>query len=528
MKFFFTSLVTLSTCAVSQADTLTVCSSGCDFTSINAAIDVASNGDVIQLSAETYSEGEEITIDGKSITVRGVVSEDGAVVTTLDGSGVHRLLDIRNTPSASVRLEHLAIINGVGQSFSTSFESAGGGISADNATIDLVNCTFMSCSAEYGGALVISTSVLSASSCRFEENIVRPAEQGFSASCRGGAICSLESTVDLTACVFDSNEAIGTNSLRTGYGGGAYFEFTQARMFACVFIRNTSTSFGGGIATLSGAVGWDQCDIRLNTSPNGGGVFDALGGVGTYTDSSFIGNSANALFGSPGGGGAIQISGASSLFRECMFLENFASSTGGVGFFKNYLEYPTSLSIQDCVIRTNSSSEFAGGFFLARGTDTVFERIDVEGNSSEFGGGIYYGCGSCQDAVSSLVIRDSVFRNNTAYSDFGGGGIYADGSLPEMAILSTEVCENEGSQIGGGYRDKGGNCIAEICIDCDSSPCPEDLNGDDQVDGSDVGLFFVEWGCTAPSSCTADFNQDGLVDGTDLGLLFVRWGPCNP
>ena len=221
------------------------------------------------------------------------------------------------------------------------------------------------------------------------------------------------------------------------------------------------------------------------------------------------------------------MNGASSVFRECMFLENFASSVGGAGLFNGYAEYETSLRIQDCVIRTNGSSEFAGGIYLARGTDTILERVDIEENTSESGGGIYYGCGSCTDAVSSLVIRDSVIKNNIAFSDFDGGGIYADGSLPEMVILSTEVCGNEGSQIGGGYRDKGGNCIEEICTDCDASPCQEDLNDDGQVDGSDVGLFFVEWGCTAPS-CVADFNQDGLVDGTDLGLLFVRWGLCSP
>ena len=36
------------------ADTITVCASGCDYTSINAAIGAASDGDVIQLAAETY------------------------------------------------------------------------------------------------------------------------------------------------------------------------------------------------------------------------------------------------------------------------------------------------------------------------------------------------------------------------------------------------------------------------------------------------------------------------------------------
>ena len=70
-------LVTVSGCitcltSLATADTITVCASGCDHTSINAAIDAASDGDVLQLSAETYTEGTTIDTDGKAITILGV------------------------------------------------------------------------------------------------------------------------------------------------------------------------------------------------------------------------------------------------------------------------------------------------------------------------------------------------------------------------------------------------------------------------------------------------------------------------
>ena len=45
-----------------SAETITVCASGCDYTSINAAISAASGGDVIHLSAETYFQGEQRTV----------------------------------------------------------------------------------------------------------------------------------------------------------------------------------------------------------------------------------------------------------------------------------------------------------------------------------------------------------------------------------------------------------------------------------------------------------------------------------
>ena len=63
--------------STAAADTLTVCASGCQYTSINAAIDAASDGDVILLSAETYYEGARINTDGKAITLRGATDKSG-------------------------------------------------------------------------------------------------------------------------------------------------------------------------------------------------------------------------------------------------------------------------------------------------------------------------------------------------------------------------------------------------------------------------------------------------------------------
>ena len=60
--FYLTVLACLAT--ASNAETVTVCSSGCDYTSVNDAIDASSSGDVIQLSAEIYTEGTETPLRG--------------------------------------------------------------------------------------------------------------------------------------------------------------------------------------------------------------------------------------------------------------------------------------------------------------------------------------------------------------------------------------------------------------------------------------------------------------------------------
>lgn len=58
---------------------------------------------------------------------------------------------------------------------------------------------------------------------------------------------------------------------------------------------------------------------------------------------------------------------------------------------------------------------------------------------------------------------------------------------------------------------------APVVADCDS-----DLNGDDVVDGADLGILLGLWNTAG----LADINQDGVVDGADLGVLLGSWGSC--
>ncbi|MFO0873648.1 MAG: lectin-like protein [Phycisphaerales bacterium] len=54
--------------------------------------------------------------------------------------------------------------------------------------------------------------------------------------------------------------------------------------------------------------------------------------------------------------------------------------------------------------------------------------------------------------------------------------------------------------------------------------CIGDLNGNNQVDGADLGVLLGAWGKCG--GCAADINLDGMVDGSDLGLLLGAWGVC--
>lgn len=48
-----------------------------------------------------------------------------------------------------------------------------------------------------------------------------------------------------------------------------------------------------------------------------------------------------------------------------------------------------------------------------------------------------------------------------------------------------------------------------------------DLDGNDHVDGDDLGEFLTKWG---DKGGEADLNRDGVVDGKDFGILLSNWG----
>ena len=65
-----------------------------------------------------------------------------------------------------------------------------------------------------------------------------------------------------------------------------------------------------------------------------------------------------------------------------------------------------------------------------------------------------------------------------------------------------------------------------MCDQCEA--CEGDVNGDGQVNGTDLGLLLAAWtgskDCDSESCLAADFNGDGRVNGADMGQLLSAWG----
>ena len=59
--------------------------------------------------------------------------------------------------------------------------------------------------------------------------------------------------------------------------------------------------------------------------------------------------------------------------------------------------------------------------------------------------------------------------------------------------------------------------------ECDSE-CPQDLDGDGQVEAFDLAILLGSWGPC--EGCATDFNGDGVVDAFDLAQVLGAWGEC--
>ena len=237
-----------------SAPTITVCSVGCDFTSINAAIDSAEDGDVIVLSPGFYYEGEEVNFDGKGITLRGSVDANGDPNTVLDGQGLHRVLRATDgmVPGVEITIENLIIQNGFEIGDFSSLRGAGLFIDGSNVAA-ITNCTIRSNYSDAGSGIYCYGTSPAITKCTFENNIARFEAGGLYIGGSGSLI---------SECQFINNLA-EYEAGAASFGGGnhtvqnCYFAYNKAAQGGAIGIRGTED------LTLSG------CTITRNLALGG-------------------------------------------------------------------------------------------------------------------------------------------------------------------------------------------------------------------------------------------------------------------
>jgi len=272
-----------------EGSVITVCLSGsCDYSTVQAAVDAASDGDVIKVAAGTYTgvsarQGitqvvyitKTVSIQGGYTTTDWITPDPDANPTTLDAQAQGRVLVLTGHFNRS-RIEGLRITGGDARGLGGPLgpNDVGGGVYVANATVTIENCKVFNNTATYGGMggglfLFNFDGVSSLANNTVFNNTAR--DGGglflFEHSAQGGAVLSGNVVISNTADT----------------GGGLSLMGSNATLINNVVGDNRASSAGSGLSIGGSSPRLLHNTIARNTGGDNTGVYVSGGGYGGYS-----------------------------------------------------------------------------------------------------------------------------------------------------------------------------------------------------------------------------------------------------
>ncbi len=357
---------------------------------------------------------------------------------TGSGGGVYiNLLEDEEIYYSSPRIEHSTILN-------NEAGSHGAGVYCVDSPDLEVYCLVVqdnqfTSNDRYGAGIYCSGSQL-----EFVELVCKN-NGHLSSGCRlGGGLYATGGSAVLTDCSFQENYS--------GYGGGGLLLLnTTATLVGTQVAGNWSGNGeyrGAGIAISSSNVTMDSCTVSENRSESrpgnpGGGVGINAGSVVTARDCDIINNT--AIYGYYeyddwhyyGSGGGLSVHQSSCTLQRSRISGNRAYLDGG-GI---YAENVSTITVEDCTLRSNVSTNAPGGAMDLTNCTTQLRRCTMTLNQGHHDGG----CASVSGG--QFRAENTIFGQNTATSG-AGGALYCSAVNP--VLVNCTLSGNISSSAGGG------------------------------------------------------------------------------
>ena len=371
------------------------------YSNIEAAIEAAINGDIIEVDDGTYTGPGNYNIDninGKAITIK---SKNGPANCIIDCQSNGRAFIFQSGENTTTVLEGFTIINGYAEDLNWPQEpnddpsGYGGAIYCTGSSPDIKNCVITDNTADSGGGAIFCNTGSNAQirDCNISYNYAGAGfyiygvnfndynnmdQLGGGIYCRnsnptiinciiggldafgwpagnssagsGGGIACRDSNAVIMDCTISYNDCWLDDDLVNQHGGGIYCEGGSPDINGCVITDNVAKWSGGGIAAVDSNVSIKLCAITDND------CWADAGGI--YSEGNPTPNDPNI---------------PNCHILNCLIANNWGYWSGGVGS-----EYGSFARIENCTIANNVASYSSDPYSLVGGLECLYGDATVK------------------------------------------------------------------------------------------------------------------------------------------------------
>jgi uncharacterized repeat protein (TIGR01451 family) len=429
-----------------RATDLTVCPAGlpdCQYSSIQAAVDAASAGDVIKVAAGDYADVNnhgglaQVVYVSKTVTIRGGYTT--AFTEPPDPENNHSVLDAQELGRALYIIGDISpVIEGL-RFTGGDATGLGGGYNGSDS----------------GGGVYVHTAAATISNCVVYSNTASTSSYGYG----GGLYLRGADGITLTGNTIADNVASTASTYSAGVGGGISLYQSNATLRGNTVTSNTGSTSqqgnGGGLALIESAATISDNTVEGNTASlgwhgNGGGVYISNQSIATLSGNTIVANVANDSTNGRGYGGGLYLNG----FHYGTLSENvIQGNTASLHYFGNgggiYLDGGENVVLSGNTVQGNAASratdgvggglyvDFPRGVLTVSGNTIISNTATLSPTAAGYGGGFRV---DGDDHIDLVILTNNVVAGNSANTQ--GSGLWFDGYAYKAWDLNVHLLHN--------------------------------------------------------------------------------------